>query len=407
MASLDRPYDLVLLGATGFVGRLTATQLALTAPANLRIALAGRGADRLRALRADLGARAAAWGVEVADVSDASDVARLVRSTRVVLSTVGPYAPRGLPLVRGCAEAGTDYADLTGETLFVRRSIDQADAVARDSGARLVHACGFDSVPSDLGVGLAAARAAADGTGRLASAVLHVRALRGGISGGTVDTLRQQTLETRSDPALARLVANPSALVDRAGSPGAGSDHRPVSRDPATGRWSAPFVMGGFNRQIVLRSGALAGGTYARGFDYREVVDTGTGPRGAVAAAAVAAASAALLGGMALAPTRRVLDRVLPDPGQGPSERTRRGGRFVVEVEATTTGGARYRTRVGAAADPAYDATAVMLSQAGLSLATDPRSPGGGVLTPMAALGQRLADRLRARGFTVETERLG
>jgi short subunit dehydrogenase-like uncharacterized protein len=402
-----RTYDLVLVGATGFVGRLTAQHLARYAPPELRIGLAARSRERLEAVRAGLGGSADRWPLVVLDVSDAASVYDLARSTRVLLTAVGPYLHRGLPVVRACAATGTDYADLTGETLFVRRSIDAAHGRARASGARIVHACGFDSVPSDLGVGLTAARAAADGAGTLTDTVLHLRSLRGGVSGGTVDSMRQQLIEIAADPVARALVGRPDALLDE---PSQGrrrsSRARVVSRDPVTGVWQGPYLLGAFNRQIVQRSAALSGGAYGPGFRYREVVDGGRGPRGAAAAAAIAGGTAAFAAGMWFRPTRVLLDRVLPQPGAGPSERTLERGRFRIEVLATTTSGARYRTRVAADQDPGYHATAVMLGESGLSLACDALPDVAGVLTPMVALGESLAVRLRRHEFTFETTRL-
>ena len=407
MSPEGRTYDLVLLGATGFVGRLTAQHLARYAPSSLRIALAGRSRPRLESVRAELGGLAEQWPLVVVDVADAASLHDLARSTRVLVTTVGPYLRRGLPVVQACAATGTSYADLTGETLFVRRSIDAAHARAQASGARIVHSCGFDSVPSDLGVGLAAARAAADGAGTLTETVLHVRSARGGVSGGTVDSLRQQLIETASDPAARALVGRFDALVDDPGERRAPAARvRAVQRDRATGRWQAPFIMGAFNRQIVQRSNALSGYAYGEGFRYREVVDTGRGPRGVLGAAAVTAGTAALGAGMWFAPTRAVLDRVLPEPGSGPSERTLQRGRFTVDVVAGTTSGARYRTRIGADRDPGYYGTAVMLGESGLALASDALPDVAGVLTPMVALGEPLAERLRRHDFVVETVRL-
>lgn len=408
MIRTRRMHDLVLVGATGFVGRLTAQHLARYAPPDTRIALAGRSRERLEAVRAELGGTAASWPLIVVDVTDDAAVADLAIATRVVVSTVGPYLRHGLPLVRACAEAGTDYADLTGETLFVRRSIDAAHEQAVATGARIVHSCGFDSVPSDLAVGLCARQAAADGEGSLTQTVLHVRSMRGGFSGGTIDSGRQQLIEMAADRTARALAGRADALVDGPETPGVRRPGRPrpVHRDPATGQWQAPFVMGVFNRQVVHRSNALAHAAYGPEFRYREVVDTGRGVRGAVGAAALAGGMAAFGAGMSLAPTRALLDRVLPKPGDGPSERTMRQGRFTVEVVTTTTTGARYRTRVAADKDPGYGATAVMLGESGLSLALDEIPLRGGVLTPMVALGVHLVERLRAQGFTVETERL-
>lgn len=398
--------DVVLLGGTGFVGRMTAEHLARQAPAGVRFGLAGRSTDKLAGLRDDLGESAAGWTLVRADLTDSASIVDLARRARVVISTAGPYAPRGLPLVRACAEAGTAYADLTGETLFARRSVETCHEPAAATGARIVHSCGFDSVPSDLGVGLCAARAELDRTGPLTGATLHVRSARGGVSGGTVDSLRQQLVETAGDRDRRRLLGDPYALTGERARGGRQPGPRPLAKDPQTGRWAAPFVMGTYNRQIVLRSNALTGWSYGRDFGYTEVVDTGAGLRGAVAAAVVAGGTGGLVAAMAFGPTRRVLDVVLPDPGEGPRASTLDRGRFRVEVEATTATGARYRTRIGADLDPGYRGTAVMLGEAGLSLALDSHLPDrAGVLTPMTALGEALAARLRNRGFTVVTER--
>ena len=404
MTHSSRELDVVVFGATGYVGRLTAQHLVEYAPPGLRVGLAGRSADRLARLRADLGPVAADWPTIVADIADRDQVAELAGRTAVLATTVGPYAARGLPLVLACARAGTHYADLTGETLFVRDSMAAAHSLAEDSGARIVHACGFDSVPSDLGVGLAAAQAAFDEAGELTTAVLHVRSIRGGVSGGTIASLRQQIVRTKSDPALRRVVSDPFALTGEAPGISVRARSRRLGRDRVTGRWHAPFVLGGFNRQIVQRSNALTGWSYGRGLRYREVLDTGTGPLAALGAAGVVAGTTALLAGFWFGPTRKVLTAVLPDPGEGPSERTRRRGRFVVEVDAQTRSGRRYRTRIAADKDPGYGATAVMLAESAVCLALDALPRRAGVLTPMVAMGGELAGRLRMRGFTVSTE---
>ncbi len=405
----DRELDLVLVGATGFVGRLTARYLAEHAPDGLRIGLAGRSVDRLDQVRSTLPEPAQTWPVIVVDVVDEPAATQLAARTRVVATTVGPYLRYGLPLVAACAAAGTHYADLTGETLFVRRSIDAAHETAVASGARIVHSCGFDSVPSDLGVGLTADRAAADGAGSLISAVLHVTRLRAGVSGGTIDSLRQQAIETSGDPVARRLATDPWALVDEvAGSPyGASARQRSVpSRDDRTGSWLAPFVMGAYNGQIVHRSNALSGWPYGRELTYQEVVDTGRGPGGAVKAAGIVVGAGALMRGMSIPVTRSLLDRVLPKPGEGPDDRRRSRGAFRIEVHAETTGGAHYRTTIGAELDPGYDGTAVMLGESALALTDDAGLGAPGAVTPMVALGTSLPQRLRDHGFTVTTERL-
>lgn len=405
--SVSRAYDVVVFGASGFVGRLTAAYLAEHAPAGTRIALAGRSGERLTAVRDGLGAPAAGWPLVLADAQDAASLTALADQTRVVVTTVGPYAKYGLPLVAACAAAGTHYADLSGEVLFVRDSIDGYHEAAKASGARIVHACGFDSVPSDLGVLLTAERAAADGAGELTDTTLLVVSMRGGVSGGTIDSLRTQVDAVRADRSLRPLVSDPYTLSpDRSAEPDlpAGSDTPVLGR--ADGRWIGPFVMAPFNTRIVRRSNALQDWAYGRRFHYREAMSFGSSVLGPVLAAGTGAGILALGGGLAFGPTRKVLDRLLPCPGEGPSQQTREAGHFRLEVTATTTTGARLRTTVAATGDPGYAATAVMLGESGLCLALDPLPSAGGVLTPATAMGGVLADRLRTAGFTLATDRL-
>jgi short subunit dehydrogenase-like uncharacterized protein len=405
----DRDHDVVLYGATGFVGRLVAEHLAATAPPGARIALAGRDRGRLADVRAGLAGEAADWPLLVADAADDAQVAALARSARVVATTVGPYSRYGHPVVAACVAAGTSYADLTGEVLFARESADRHHDAARSSGARIVHACGFDSVPSDLAVHALADRAAADGAGTLGRTTLVVRSAKGGVSGGTIDSMRSHVDALRSDRVQRRIAFDPYALSpdrdaepDRADGDGDGRDGFGVSWDGDLGTWTGPFVMAPFNTRIVRRSNALRGWAYGRGFRYREVIGFGSGPLAPVLAAGTAAGIGVVAGGMALSLTRPLLDRVLPDPGEGPSERTRREGRFRVDVHTTTSTGARYVATVAAQGDPGYAATAVMFGQAALSLALDDLPESAGVLTPATAMGTALADRLVAQGFTIE-----
>jgi len=401
----SRDHDVVLHGATGFVGRLTARYLALHA-GEARVALSGRSKDRLLALRDELGVD---WPVLLADATDAGSLAELAASTTAVATTVGPFAKHGLPLVRACAEAGTSYADLTGEVLFVRDSAAAAHERARQTGARIVHAAGFDSVPSDLGVLLLREQVAADGEGTLEETVLLLDSMRGGVSGGTIDSMRTQVATVKTDPALGRTLADPYALSpDRSAEPDLGpeGDGRLPTRDPLLGRWVAPFVMAPFNTRIVRRSNALQDHAYGPGFRYREVMGVGRSPVTPVVAGAVAAGLGGFAVGMAFPPTRWLLDKVLPKPGSGPSEEMQRRGHFRIEVHTRTSTGARYVATVAAHGDPGYAATAVMLGESALCLGLDTLTSVGGVLTPAVAMGDHLVARLRARGFEMSVSRI-
>ncbi len=406
-----RDFDLVLFGASSFVGELTAAYLAENVPDDFRIALAGRSREKLEKTRSALPGEASEWPIMLADSRDEESLAAMAKSTRVLVTTVGPYAKYGLPVVLACAEAGTDYADLTGEPLFMRNSIDGADEIAKKSGARIVHTCGFDSIPSDLGVlALHEAAEAAD-AGGLGETTLVVEAMKGGFSGGTIDSMKGQIDTSKADPAARRLAADPYALSpnrDAEPDPGSERDSMGVGRDPDTGDFVAPFIMAGVNTRVVRRSNALMEWAYGNSLRYREVMKAGNGPLGAVKAGMVVGGLGGLVGGLAFRPTRIVLDRLLPDPGEGPDEESRDKGFFKIRITTTTSSGRKFRCRVEAQGDPGYKATAVMLGQAGLCLALDrDQTPDvSGVLTPATAMGAVLTERLRAAGHTYEVSEI-
>jgi short subunit dehydrogenase-like uncharacterized protein len=403
----DRALDVVVFGATGFVGRLTAQYLASHAPDEVRVGLAGRSADRLAEVQADLGPGASGWTLIEADSNDSDSLAALARQTRVVATTVGPYWEYGLPLVEACAEAGTDYADLTGEVLFMHASADRHHERAAESGARIVHACGFDSIPSDLGV-LLLHEAAGESDGELEDTTLVVTGLRGGLSGGTLASLKGQLAAVKASPERRRIVEDPYALSpDRGAEPDLGPEPelRGVERDEELGIWLGPFVMAPANTRVVRRSNALQGHAYGRRFRYREVMSLGSGRLAPVKAAGLAGGLGVAQAALGLGPARALLDRVLPAAGEGPSEESRRRGYFRIEVHARTAGG-RHVCRIAAQGDPGYAATSVMLGESALCLALDgDRLPArAGVLTPATAMGTALAERLRAAGHTYAVE---
>ncbi len=409
-APKPRELDVVVYGASGFAGRLVAEHLARHAPSDLRIGLGGRSRERLEAVRAGLGDVARDWPIIVADSSDRVALEALVGRTTVVASAVGPYAKHGMPLVQACARAGTHYADLTGEVLFVRASIDACDEMARASGARIVHACGYDSVPSDLAVLLLHQRVVEDGAGELTDTTL-VATLRGAFSGGTIDTLRTQADAMAADRSARRTVFDPYALSpQRTAEPDLGNERDGVSvfRSDRLGGWLGPFVMASFNTRIVRRSNALQGWAYGRRFRYRELMGYGRRRRSPVTATVVTGALGAVFAGMTRRPTRAVLDRVLPSPGEGPSADERAAGYFRMRVHGTISTGAEYLATVAAQGDPGYAATAVMLGESAVALALGDGLPdAAGVLTPATGLGDALVTRLRAQGFELSVQRKG
>jgi len=412
-----REYDIVLYGATGFVGKLTAAYLA-RAGGNARIALAGRSTDRLKAIRETLGESAQSWPVLQADASSPSTLDAMAAQTQVVVTTVGPYSRYGLPLVAACAAAGTDYADLTGEPPFVRDSIDLYHKQALDTGARIVHACGFDSIPSDLTVYALHRRALEDGAGDLLGTDFVVRSFAGGFSGGTVASGVEVFTTVSSDPDARRQFADPYTLSpDRCAEPELGAQpdlRRRRGRQIAPeldGLWTAGFVMAFANTRIVRRSNALQDYAYGRRFKYSEHMSVGS--------SAVAPVASAVINGIGNAVTavgsryfrllpRRAVERVLPKPGTGPSEAVRERGFYKAETYTTTTSGARYVATIAQRGDPGYKATAVLLGESGLALALDrdALSDLHGVLTPAAAMGDALLARFPAAEVSLETARL-
>lgn len=417
MSTAQREFDIVIYGATGFVGKLTAEYLS-RAGEGARVALAGRSPERLAQVRESLSGQARSWPILTADASAPSTLQEMAARTQVVVTTVGPYAKYGLPLVEACAAAGTDYADLTGEPNFIRDSIDLYHKQAVDTGARIVHSCGFDSIPSDLTVYTLFRQARDDGSGELLDTNLVVRRFSGGLSGGTLASMLEVLAASSKDAGLRDQISDPYTLTpDRGAEPELGGQpdarwHRGAEIAPELrGIWTAAFAMALPNSRIVRRSNALLGYPYGRRFAYGEQMSVGSSPLAPVAAAAVTAANAATLGlGVRFFRflPRSLVNRIMPKPGTGPSEQTRENGHYTVETYTTTTSGARYRATMAQQGDPGYKATAVLLGESALALALDRDrlSDLRGVLTPAAAMGDVLCQRLPAAGATLTVDRL-
>lgn len=413
----EREFDIVLYGASGFSGALTAQYLA-QAGTRARIALAGRRSDRLLAVRQLLGPTAQDWPLIIADASLPSTLAAMAARARVVLTTVGPYTRYGLPLVAACAAAGTDYADLTGELAFGRTSIDHYHDRAVDTGARIVLSCGFDSIPSDLNVYQLHRRAVEDGAGELGDTTMVLRSFRqSAASGGTIASLLETMRSASADAQTHRILNDPYTLTtDRAGEPELGPQpdfQRRRGRDVAPDL--AHFGIGGFvmaphNARIVRRSNALQGWSYGSQFRYSETMSVGKSLAAPIAAAAMTGALACAFGlgnkHLRRVP-RRFLERITPKPGSGPSDTARTRGHYTVQTYTTTVTGARYVATFAQNCD-AYQGTSVLLGQSGLALALDRDrlSPLRGVLTPAAAMGDVLLARLPAAGVSIGAERI-
>jgi short subunit dehydrogenase-like uncharacterized protein len=386
---MTREYDVVLVGATGFTGGLTAEYLLRHAPSGLRWALAGRNPEKLESVRARLAAvDPAAAGLPLlhADASDRPSLDALAGSTRVVITTVGPYLEHGGPLVAACAEAGTDYVDLTGEPEFVDRTYLEHHATAERTGARIVHACGFDSVPHDLGAMYTVQQLAASGPVRVRGVVRS----SGTVSGGTFHSALGQFSRARRMREVMqerrRAEPRPEGRRSRAVS---GKPHK----DALLGYWLVPLPT--IDPFVVARSGAALA-SYGPDFSYSHYAGTKT----LRYAAGGAAAAVAMFGAAQVPPLRNLLLGRIPQGG-GPDERRRAKSWFTVDFVGEGDG-RTVHTRVSGG-DPGYDETAKMLAESALCLALDDNPPTAGQVTTAQAMGDNLLARLQAAGMRFET----
>ncbi len=393
----DRRFDVVVFGATSFVGQILCRHLVERhgTDASLRWAIAGRNRTKLDQVVSDTGA-----DVEriVADASHVDAMRSLVASTRVVVSTVGPYALFGSELVAAAAEAGTDYCDLSGEPQWMRRMIEQHHEAAAASGARIVHSCGFDSIPSDLGVWFTQQQAHHRFGEPCTQVSMRVKAWKGTASGGTIASMLNAVDEAMGDQELRRVMGSPYALVPPDTPKGPRQPEvRLPTRDGASGAWVAPFVMAAINTKIVHRTHALLGRPWGEQFRYDEAMMTGTGPLGAVKASAMVGGLGGFMALAAVKPTRHLLGWVLPEPGEGPSPEAQLAGFYDIRFYGTTASGDAIVTRVTGDRDPGYGSTAKMLGEVAVAfLDLDRSDVGGGFLTPATAFGDDLVDRLVA-----------
>jgi short subunit dehydrogenase-like uncharacterized protein len=399
--------DVVVFGATSFVGQILCRYLLSRhgAGGEFRWAIAGRSEDKLEKLRRELGSGADHLPLLVADAADEGALKEMCATARVVVSTVGPYALYGSPLVKVCAETGTDYCDLTGEVQWISRMIEAHEGEARKTGARLVHCCGFDSLPSDLGVHFLQQQSLARFGKPCARVRLGVKVLRGGLSGGTAASLMNGVKESVRDPAVRRLMANPYAVCPDHGTHGVPQPSVTFAQyDRDERSWLGPFLMAAINTKIVHRSNGLGGGLYGPGFLYDEAMMTGKGFKGAVAAFAMGVGLMLFLLAVIFPPTRWLLQRfIVPRPGEGPSLREQERGSFDLRLSGTTADGERLRIKVTGDRDPGYGSTAKMLGEAAACLALNVPETPGGFWTPATIFGDQLIDRLTEfAGLTFE-----
>lgn len=405
--SADATYDLVVFGATSFVGEILTRYLLETYGLGKSVnwAIAGRSETKLNKLKGDLGGQAKELPVILADASDERALQAMCAQTRVIISTVGPYALYGEPLVAACVHTGTDYCDLTGEVQWIRRMVDRYEDEAKASGARIVHCCGFDSIPSDMGVWFLQEKAEQTFGAPCRDVRMRVKAAKGEFSGGTVASMMNIAKEAAADPKLRKELANPFSI-----SP---AGHRSETRQPSLKGaeydktfdvWLAPFVMGAINTRIVHRSNGLQGARYGKEFTYDEAMMTGRGLKGRLAAYGITGGLGAFFTASAIKPTRWVVEKFVPQPGEGPSPEAQKAGFYDLRFVGRTEDGKTIITKVTGDRDPGYGSTGKMLGEAGMCLAFDlPAEKEGGFWTPSSLLNGSLMERLTSKaGLTFE-----
>jgi short subunit dehydrogenase-like uncharacterized protein len=398
---MNPSFDVVVFGATSFVGQILVSYLSRTfnGPDQeaLRWAIAGRSLEKLEQVKEDcLEPNITAL---IADANDEEAIKAMCDQAKVIISTVGPYALYGETLVKVCSESGTDYCDLTGEVQWISRMLKKYEVSAKASGARIVHCSGFDSIPSDMGVYFTQREANKDLGEYCNNISMRVKAAKGGASGGTIASMINITEEAVKDPSLRKDLMNPYLICPKEYTSKARQfDTKKPTFDSNFNGWTAPFVMAAINTRVVLRSNALLNGLYGADFKYDEAMLVGKGLKGRLTATAIVAGLGAFLVGAAIKPTRWVLENyLLPKPGQGPSPRAQVQGYYDIRFMGKTPSGKTIRTKVIGQGDPGYGSTSQMLGQVGACLALDTEilaDKKGGFWTTSTLLGDRLIERL-------------
>ncbi|MDB4665196.1 saccharopine dehydrogenase NADP-binding domain-containing protein [Verrucomicrobia bacterium] len=401
MSDLNREYDVIVWGATGFTGRLVAEYLAESygVGQGLKWAIAGRSADKLASLAAVI-SPSQELPQCLADVNEPDSIHQLAQKTQVICTTVGPYALYGSIMVEACVKYGTHCCDLTGETPWMRKMIDQHQIEAERSGATIVHTCGFDSIPSDMGVFFLQQRISEMYAVQASEVKYRVVSSAGGVSGGTVASVMHMMDEAKTDASIFKTMQDPYALNPVNQPRGLdGNDQMGAVYDTDFAQWTGPFIMAGINTRVVRRSNALLNYAYGREFRYSEAMLTGTGARGYIKALLLALFTGLTGFLAALGPTRALMKKVLPVPGEGPSEQARKQGHFNIQLLGKHPSDALKNIRVSVTGDqdPGYGSTSKMLAEAAVCLAVDNLTAGGGFLTPASAMGDQLLRRLQQK----------
>ena len=394
--------DLIIWGATGFTGQLVSQYINNTySNTNLKWGIAGRNKEKIFFIANKL--KINDDKVFIADSDNIESLIKLTSQTKVICTTVGPYAKLGTNLIEACISSGTNYCDITGETQWIRRIIDKYHKLAEQKSIKIINSCGFDSIPSDMGVYYSQKRIF-EKTGEYASMInMRVAGAKGGISGGTYNSLSYVLEEARADSNVRKTLINPYGLnpVGKQTGPDK-QDLQRVIFDKISNSWIAPFVMAGINTKIVRRSHALIDFKYGSDFSYDEAILTGRGVSGQIKGylSLIPIFLATRKKGSAI---KNLVDYILPKSGEGPSETKRINGYYNLRFYLTV-GSKTYVSKVIGDMDPGYGSTSKMLAESGVCLALDKTPETFGILTPSSGLGDSLLKRLQENaGLTFES----
>ncbi len=392
----EREFDIIVWGATGFTGRLVAEYLFATYgnDPNLKWAMAGRNLAKLETVRAEVADESIP--LIVANSNDPASLDALTKRTQVVCATVGPYGKYGSPLVAACVANQAHYCDLAGEVTWMRDMIDQHHAAAQANGTKIVHTCGFDSIPSDMGVYFVQQQAVAQ-TGQPAAQIrMRVKAMKGGMSGGTYASMNDTMEKAAKDRSLYSVLLDPYGLNPTGEREGPDErDLQSVIYEADTKSWISPFIMAGINTKVVRRSNALANYAYGKDFRYDESILNGPGLRGRLKGISAAIALGVVMLAKPGSLLKRFLNWLLPKPGEGPNAAQREAGFYNLRFYTTLADGSKALGKVTGDRDPGYGSTAKMIAESAICLAKDDLPDVSGVLTPSVAMGDALLDRLR------------
>ncbi|GBL06216.1 trans-acting enoyl reductase family protein [Glaciecola sp. KUL10] len=399
MTESTKAYDLILHGATSFVGQIMTEYLANYQSESYSWAISGRSESKLLALKNRLGLNIEHF---IADAADESSLSAICEQTKVVVSTVGPYALYGEALIKACVTSGTDYCDLTGEPQWIKAMLDKYESQAQTSGARIVHCTGFDSIPSDIGV-YSLQKRAIERTGQPAKHVkMRVRKIKGAASGGTIASMMNVLKEAKEDPQLRKALVNPYVLCpSNHGFTVRQKNHKKAEQDKQLKMWTMPFVMAAINERVVHRSNALLDNMYGSEFRYDEAMSAKTASQ----AWTFTLGLGAFMLGASVSPIRSLLESyVLPKPGEGPSPEEQLNGMFDMRFYANLEDNQKIVIKVEGDRDPGYGSTAKMLAQSALCLAKDVPDLAGGFWTPASALNEALISRLSTHAGVIVSE---